>query len=520
MNKNKLFLFAAMAGMAFTLPQLKGNPVVAHASIDEQLTVKTIYEENFEGYNLNDNADAIWANGQKLIWIEGSAVTPVIKNYYGSKAIEYTVTTNSEYSTFGGIGTGEINNLAKLTDGEWYDFYIDVRFQSVTNYSSATFYADYQNSYWQSVNVNPDGTYNIDGTIVKNVNYYNGTLRYTFQASKYQGSNSWIKLVGKNLVAGDIVAIDNIKITKNYTAYANNWQSYSSGTGYLDVYGLYNADVSSVTIGEDGINRFVLADGYADTEGVNKWSKMYFNEFDFLTSGNTYRLECDIIEMSNVDEFYICYNEGGQPCVTYGPEGYRGQDNSERIIAGTFDGTHLTFTFKADSAISEWWRQVAIVIRHNTHFTMKFDNLVIYNFGTVVDYAKQFIEQFKALLTENGETLSLCDHIGVGIDNELDAVLDLYNDLSDTDKLEARSEVLWTESGENYTIGQMLDYAATISASINDKIGGSNVGGLAVVNVISNSNSASSSIVLLIILSTIAISAYYVIEKLNRKSKK
>ena len=104
-----------------------------------------------------------------------------------------------------------------------------------------------------------------------------------------------------------------------------------------------------------------------------------------MVSDTNYRITMDILEI-NCTEFYICYNEGGQPCVTYNPSGYVGKDTNEFILGGSFDGKHLTFDFKpSTSKDANWWQQVAIIIKHSSDMILKMDNIKVFKLDNLTN---------------------------------------------------------------------------------------------------------------------------------------
>lgn len=104
-----------------------------------------------------------------------------------------------------------------------------------------------------------------------------------------------------------------------------------------------------------------------------------------MVSDTNYRITMDILE-TNCTEFYICYNDGGQPCVTYNPSGYVGKDTNEFILGGSFDGKHLTFDFKpSTSKDANWWQQVAIIIKHSSDMILKMDNIKVFKLDNLIN---------------------------------------------------------------------------------------------------------------------------------------
>ena len=139
----------------------------------------------------------------------------------------------------------------------------------------------------------------------------------------------------------------------------------------------------SIAINGDESNHYIEVS--KNGTGSDVWDKFYINGLNKLVSDTNYRITMDILE-TNCTEFYICYNAGGQPCVTYNPSGYVGKDTNEFILGGSFDGKHLTFDFKpSTSKDANWWQQVAIIIKHSSDMILKMDNIKVFKLDNLTN---------------------------------------------------------------------------------------------------------------------------------------
>ena len=89
--KNKLVAFLFLMSLPILL-----MTSTKEVKAEESTLNNYIYEEDFESLNVGDNGDAVY-NSKKLFWFE-NGVTPSIIESNGSKALEYKVNNNNEYT--------------------------------------------------------------------------------------------------------------------------------------------------------------------------------------------------------------------------------------------------------------------------------------------------------------------------------------------------------------------------------------------------------------------------------------
>lgn len=382
MNKRIILLNAFIALGLLSIPNNKTNTIAE----EKQTTLKPvdIYQENFDEYELNASGLDIY-NEHQFMWFEDSHVDSKVINYNDSKALEYMVISSDSngYTKFGGLGTSATNNLEKLVDGETYTLSMDITIET-TSENSALF-IEYQTFTWTGVKIVGGTKMEILSTEnTSNANYTQTKLSFTFVAGKINNSNSYITFTGKDFEITDKVYVDNILISQPVLAYdyEMNFENLSIGTSapmnnLSSIPNVYNAEINSLIISGDENNHYL----HASSTGTSneQWKKFYFNNLTKLISGNKYRISMDVLE-ANCLEFYLCYNESGQPCATYNPSGYVGKDESEYIIGGAFDGEHLTFDFIPNiNKDATWWQQLAVVVKFTDEMSIKLDNITLYN---------------------------------------------------------------------------------------------------------------------------------------------
>lgn len=386
MNK-KLLLVSSLLVLGSVI--FTNNKVSIKAQENETtLKEEKVYQENFEDYNLSTTGEQIF-NAKQFMWFESSHVDSKVVDYKDSKALEYMIigSDTAKYSKLGGLGTSAANNLEKLIDGETYTLSMDITIE--TSASNATLFIEYQTFTWTGVKiVNGTNMEVLSTSNTSKANYVNSHLTFSFMAGKINGQNSYVTMTGKDFEVTDKIYVDNISISKPVLAYDYDmdFESLDIGTSapmnnLSNIANVYNASLDSLIINGDESNHYLEASKTGT--GTDAWEKFYFNGLTKLVSGNRYRLSLDVLE-AKCKEFYICYNESGQPCVTYNQNGYVSKDNSEYIIGGSFDGTHLTFDFIPNvSKDANWWQQVAVVIKHSEDMIIKFDNVNLYNLDKV-----------------------------------------------------------------------------------------------------------------------------------------
>lgn len=381
--KNKLIAFLFL----MSLPTLLATST-KEVKAEESTLNNYIYEEDFESFGVGDNGDAVY-NSKKLFWFE-SGVTPSIIESNGSKALEYKINNNNEYTVFGGIGTGAIDNLAKLVSGEKYVFSVDLNMQGTT--ASSELFIEYQVNSWTGIKVSNSGVSILNDQTTFNAKYENGKLSFTFIGGKLESNNGWIKITAHNYTSESSVIFDNLSIEKetlDVFDYDMNFENLAIGTSapaknLSNIPNIYN-ETNELSIAINGSESNHYIEVSKNGTGSDVWDKFYINGLNKLVSDTNYRITMDILE-TNCTEFYICYNDGGQPCVTYNPSGYVGKDTNEFILGGSFDGKHLTFDFKpSTSKDANWWQQVAIIIKHSSDMILKMDNIKVFKLDNVTN---------------------------------------------------------------------------------------------------------------------------------------
>ena len=381
--KNKAFMLTLL----MTFPMLMSTQTIK-VKAEESTLNNSIYEEDFETLNVGDNGDAIY-NSKNLFWFDGGVTASVVE-YNESKALQYKVNNNNEYTTFGGIGTGAISNLAKLTTGERYVFSADLSMTGITE--SSELFIEYQVNSWTGVKIS-----NSDVTVLNNAStfdakYENGKLTFTFIGGKKGDENGWIKITAHNYTSESSVVFDNFSIEKetlDVFDYDMNFENLAIGTSapannLSNIPNIYNeTNELSIAINGDESNHYIEVS--KNGTGSDVFDTFYINRLSKLVSDTNYRITMDILE-TNCTEFYICYNAGGQPCVTYNPSGYVGKDTNEYILGGSFDGKQLTFDFKPSvNKDATWWQQVAIIIKHSSDMILKMDNIKVFKLNNLTN---------------------------------------------------------------------------------------------------------------------------------------
>lgn len=381
--KNKAFMLTLL----MTFPMLMSTQTIK-VKAEESTLNNSIYEEDFETLNVGDNGDAIY-NSKNLFWFDGGVTASVVE-YNESKALQYKVNNNNEYTTFGGIGTGAISNLAKLTTGERYVFSADLSMTGITE--SSELFIEYQVNSWTGVKIS-----NSDVTVLNNAStfdakYENGKLTFTFIGGKKSDENGWIKITAHNYTSESSVVFDNFSIEKetlDVFDYDMNFENLAIGTSapannLSNIPNIYNeTNELSIAINGDESNHYIEVS--KNGTGSDVFDTFYINRLSKLVSDTNYRITMDILE-TNCTEFYICYNAGGQPCVTYNPSGYVGKDTNEYILGGSFDGKQLTFDFKPSvNKDATWWQQVAIIVKHSSDMILKMDNIKVFKLDNLTN---------------------------------------------------------------------------------------------------------------------------------------
>ena len=381
--KNKAFMLTLL----MTFPMLMSTQTIK-VKAEESTLNNSIYEEDFETLNVGDNGDAIY-NSKNLFWFDGGVTASVVE-YNESKALQYKVNNNNEYTTFGGIGTGAISNLAKLTTGERYVFSADLSMTGITE--SSELFIEYQVNSWTGVKIS-----NSDVTVLNNAStfdakYENGKLTFTFIGGKKGDENGWIKITAHNYTSESSVVFDNFSIEKetlDVFDYDMNFENLAIGTSapannLSNIPNIYNeTNELSIAINGDESNHYIEVS--KNGTGSDVFDTFYINRLSKLVSDTNYRITMDILE-TNCTEFYICYNAGGQPCVTYNPSGYVGKDTNEYILGGSFDGKQLTFDFKPSvNKDATWWQQVAIIVKHSSDMILKMDNIKVFKLDNLTN---------------------------------------------------------------------------------------------------------------------------------------
>lgn len=381
--KNKAFMLTLL----MTFPMLMSTQTIK-VKAEESTLNNSIYEEDFETLNVGDNGDAIY-NSKNLFWFDGGVTASVVE-YNESKALQYKVNNNNEYTTFGGIGTGAISNLAKLTTGERYVFSADLSMTGITE--SSELFIEYQVNSWTGVKIS-----NSDVTVLNNAStfdakYENGKLTFTFIGGKKGNENGWIKITAHNYTSESSVVFDNFSIEKetlDVFDYDMNFENLAIGTSapannLSNIPNIYNeTNELSIAINGDESNHYIEVS--KNGTGSDVFDTFYINRLSKLVSDTNYRITMDILE-TNCTEFYICYNAGGQPCVTYNPSGYVGKDTNEYILGGSFDGKQLTFDFKPSvNKDATWWQQVAIIVKHSSDMILKMDNIKVFKLDNLTN---------------------------------------------------------------------------------------------------------------------------------------
>ncbi len=340
--------------------------------------------------NVGDNGDAIY-NSKNLFWFDGGVTASVVE-HNESKALQYKVVNsdNDGYTVFGGIGTGAISNLAKLTTGERYVFSADLSMTGITE--SSELFIEYQVNSWTGVKISNSNVTVLNNASTFDAKYENGKLTFTFIGGKKGDENGWIKITSHNYTSDSTVLMDNFSITKetlDIFDYDMTFESLAVGTSapannLSNIPNIYNGTNDlSISIQGDSSNHYMEV-SKAGT-GSDVWDKFYINGLNKLVSDTNYRITMDVLE-TNCAEFYICYNEDKQPCVTYNPSGYVGKDTNEFILGGSFDGKHLTFDFKPSvNKDATWWQQVAIIVKHSQDMVMKIDNIKLFKLDNLTN---------------------------------------------------------------------------------------------------------------------------------------
>lgn len=372
-----------------------GNRANAHA-IETTLKDQVLYAEDFESYAVNTTSDEIY-NSKKLMWFESGNLTASVKDYKEGKALNYVINSSCEYAPLGGIGTSAINNLAKIQLGVVYTLSLRIDLLDVPLNSYLFIEVQDNVNGWTGVKIQGDNTPIIlsEGNTF-NVSYEDNLLEFSFHGGRVSNQeNSWVKLTTQNYEVGSQFILDDFAITEKVSNrsllnFSQDFESLAVGAkaeanNLSDIPNVYST-FNDLEIKEKDNNHY-LEGNVTNSNKTDMWSKCYFNNLTMLTSDVDYRISFDFLDF-NFSEFYICYNEGGRPCVTYSTTGYLSTDPSSYLIGGTFDGQHLTFEFKPSTSagFGQFWNQVALVFKHNDDLHFEIDNLLIENLGFASDH--------------------------------------------------------------------------------------------------------------------------------------
>ena len=276
----------------------------------------TFYNQNFDSMS-GSGASTLW-DQDKLFWFNDT-VDVSISTVEAKKGLLYTEINNDEYSIYGGIGSGAINNLSKLEKNKRYTLSMYVKINS--EQEGKTFYVEPQFAEWTGVKI-------VDGVAIAqnnattfNVKYENNILSFDFVATS-EGSNAYIKIVSQNLKIGDSIFVDDFEIYQLHEVNPDDEYKYiqrfedklTSGTMaehlWNNLFWCSDAPIAEFVKGTAAIDGQSLKLGQttAGTYSQNNMfcSKSYSNPFQ--TEDNTYTIGFDV-KFNNVEQFTYLLKE-------------------------------------------------------------------------------------------------------------------------------------------------------------------------------------------------------------------
>ena len=389
---------------------LGSNLTKISAAEGTTLKPEVLYFSDFENYEVGATGNDVY-DAEKLMWFE-TMVGAKIVDVEGDKQLRYTIEDiDGGFTRFGGIGTGEIGNLAKLVGGQKYHFsmYVDT-----TNAAAgSTLWIEYQSDVWVGAKITNGVAEPCDGNNVFNLSYVNNVLEFDFFGYNF-GTNmdkGWVKLTAQNMEVYDTVLLDDLSITavvETGAAFSQDYEGMTVGAtatpAGTNIANIWDADAASVTINEENGNKYLSINNTTDSQA---WPKFYFNQLPFV-SGEEYLVEFDIIS-HNFAEFYICYPESGtaELTYTYGPEGFLYGGGNGALGATTFDGTHLTVVVTPNESFGQYWAQLAIVTKHSGELDLKIDNVKITKTSLMENAAKSISTNVSEVTLCVGKELSV-----------------------------------------------------------------------------------------------------------------
>ena len=396
----KVYSLLILLCAAFLIAGQKNNGYIETYAANEY-----VYYEDFESYSVGTVGDEVYQD-KGLFWFDSSS-SNVIQNIDGNKKMVYSTLSKDAggYTKLGGMGTQAHNNLDKLIEGNYYELslYLDIKSTS----DSVQFWVEYQNNSigWTGVvfdaNLNVNPVYNAN---TFNVSYQNKILKFQFVAGLYSGKPSYVTMTLKDSNIGDQIIVDDFIIKPATPIYVIDFASETVGdsapkSNPSDITNVYNKSVDSLTIAEEGGNKYLLVQ-----KNSSGSCSFYFNSIGFLKNEELYHITVEFIS-HNASAITIAYND---------PEdSYRLNFSGSDFISSTgdpflsnpsFDGTILSFDLVPSTVISEnHYRQFAITITSTSNVLAKINKVQI---EQTIDESKDIIFKQDSVYVMDGNLLT------------------------------------------------------------------------------------------------------------------
>jgi len=279
-----------------------------------QPLLETSFDDGTAGekYQVDKHVSAMWDENYN----EGSIV-----DKFDGKAYRFTGKASGQYCQFGGIKApgsvaGESYTLTMKAEFAGCDFVI---IEYVADNSANG------NERWGACQLHQNGVFIQDGGNNSFATYDMESKEFTFTATASASHEEaatgmgFFKMTGYNATANAYLDIDDVKITVADSLMDEDCERFSVGA--LDRAGAYNKfwnDASSLSVVEWGTdNKAVKFTSTADPSSTDLSTIGYLNRLGFVTKETFYNVSFDV-EMVNLIEFWINYNEAADICVTNG----------------------------------------------------------------------------------------------------------------------------------------------------------------------------------------------------------
>ena len=338
-----------------------------------------VYYEDFESYSDGTVGEQVYQD-KGLFWFDPSS-SNVVRDFSGNKKMVYSTVSKDDggYTKLGGMGTQAHNNLGKLKEGNYYELslYVDI----INPSGSTKFWVEYQNNSvgWTGVvfdadlNVSPVSSAN-----TFNVSYQNKILKFQFVAGLYSGKPSYVTMTLEDSNIGDQIIIDDFSIKPAIPVYIIDFSSETVGdsapkNSSSQITNVYNKSVDSLTIAEEGGNKYLLVQ-----KNSSGSVSFYFNSIGFLQNEKLYHIEFEFLE-HNASAITIAYNDPEDSYrLNFSGTSFLNSTGDPFLSNPSFNGTKLSFDLVPSTVVSDkHYRQFAVTLTSSSNVLAKIDNVKI-----------------------------------------------------------------------------------------------------------------------------------------------